>query len=305
VDSALPPTSHLSAISALSAYSLSLRPPHPSQMELIAILLSGITTLFSFSGVVVDKSVASALLSRIDHAEQLEVRADNAPNYQVINGKIDKVRIAGRGLWLTKDLRIDTLDVETDPIAVKLNEIQADGNNPSASSLQKPIQAAVKFKFNEADLNNFLKSPDGIARLQKITTSTLGGAAASSLNKNYQVTNPQIRFVGQDRLGIKAQLKDPGSGETLAIDFETGVRIDSGRKFQLLQPTATVDGTPVPPFILMGLTTGLSERLNVDMLEQRGLTTRILQFKVNPQQLELAAFVKASGHKQAMLPNQK
>jgi hypothetical protein len=274
-------------------------------MELIAILLSGITTLFSFSGVVVDKSVASALLSRIDHAEQLEVRADNAPNYQVINGKIDKVRIAGRGLWLTKDLRIDTLDVETDPIAVKLNEIQADGNNPSASSLQKPIQAAVKFKFNEADLNNFLKSPDGIARLQKITTSTLGGAAASSLNKNYQVTNPQIRFVGQDRLGIKAQLKDPGSGETLAIDFETGVRIDSGRKFQLLQPTATVDGTPVPPFILMGLTTGLSERLNVDMLEQRGLTTRILQFKVNPQQLELAAFVKASGHKQAMLPNQK
>jgi hypothetical protein len=274
-------------------------------MELIAILLSGITALFSFSGVVVDKNVESALLSQIDHAEQLEVRADNAPNYQVINGKIDKVRIAGRGLWVTKDLRIDTLDVETDPIAVNLKEIQADGNNPRASSLQQPIQAAVKFKFNEADLNNFLKSPDAIARLQKITTSTLGGAASSSLNKNYQVTNPQIRFIGKDRLGIKAELKDPGSGETLAIDLETGVSIVGGRKFQLLQPTATVDGTQVPPFILTGLTTGLSERLNVDMLEQRGLTARILQFKVNPQQLELAAFVKASGTKEAMAPTQK
>jgi LmeA-like phospholipid-binding len=274
-------------------------------MELIAILLSGITALFSFSGVVVDKNVEAALLARIDHAEQLEVRADNAPNYQVINGKIDKVRIAGRGLWVTKDLRIDTLDLETDPIAVKLKDVQADDNIPSASSLQQPIQAAVKFKFNEADLNNFLKSPDAIARLQRITTSTLGGAASSSLNKDYQVTNPQIRFIGKDRLGIKAQLKDPGSGETLAIDLETGIRIDGGRKLQLLQPNATVDGTQVPPFILTGLATGLSERLNVDMLAQRGLTARILQFKVNPQQLELAAFVKATGSKEAAAPTQK
>jgi hypothetical protein len=267
-------------------------------MELIAILLSGITALFSFSGVVVDKSIESALLARLDHAEQLKVRADNAPNYQVINGKVDKVRIAGRGLWVTKDLRIDTLDVETDPIAVNLKQIQTDGNTPRASSLQQPLQAAVKFKFNEVDLNNFLKSPDAIARLQMITTNTLGGAASGSLNKNYQVTNPKIRFVGQDRLGIKVELQDPGSGEKLAIDLETGVRIDGGgRKFQLLQPTATVDGTPVPPFILTGLATGLSERLNVDMLEQRGLTARLLQFKVNPQQLELAAFVKASGNK--------
>jgi hypothetical protein len=160
-------------------------------MELIAILLSGITSLFSLTGVIVDKNVEAAVLSQIDRAEQLQVRVDNAPVHQIINGKINKLRIAGQGMWVTKDLRIDTLEVETDPLAVNLKAVQEDGQNPRTSSLQQPIQAGVKLKFNEVDLNNFLKSPDSIARLQKMTTSTLG-SAGNSLNKDYQITNPEI-----------------------------------------------------------------------------------------------------------------
>ena len=265
-------------------------------MELIAILLSGLTALFSLGGVIVDKNVEMALRSQLDHVEQLQVRTDNAPVHQIINGKISKLRVAGRGLWVNKDLRIDTLEVETDPLAVDLKAIQEDGQNPRASSLQQPIQAGLKIKFNQEDINNFLKSPDAVAQLQKITTSTLGGAAAGSLNKDYQITNPQISFVGNDRLGIKAELKD-ASGEKLPVSLETGIEIVGGRKFQLIKPTAAVGGTPVPPFLLAGLTAGLSERLNVDMLEKRGVTARILQFKISPQQLELAIFVRLSGSK--------
>jgi hypothetical protein len=265
-------------------------------MELIAVLLSGITALFSLTGVLVDKNVEAALLSQIDRAEQLQVRVDNAPVHQIINGKINKLRVAGRGLWVTKDLRIDTLEVETDPVAVNLKAIQADGQVPRASSLPQPIQAGVKFKFMEEDLNNFLKSPEVISRLQKMTTSTLGNAA-SSLNKDYQITNPQVRFLDNNRVGLKAELKDPVSGEKLAVNLETGISVVGGRKFKLLEPTATVGGTQVPPFLLAGLTTGLGDRLNLDMLEQRGITARILQFKVNPQSLELAAFVRVAGTK--------
>ena len=265
-------------------------------MELITILLASITSLFSLTGVVVDKNVEAAVLSQIDRAEQLQVRVDNAPVHQIINGKINKLRIAGQGLWVTKDLRIDTLEVETDPLAVNLKAIQADGQNPRASSLQQPIQAGVKLKFNEQDLNNFLKSPDSIARLQKMTTSTLG-SAGSSLNKDYQITNPQIKFIGNGRLAIKAELQDPASAEKLAVSLETGVNVLGGRKVELVAPTATVGNTPVPPFILSGLTTGISERFNVDVLEQRGVTARILQFKVAPQSLELAAFVRLAGSK--------
>jgi LmeA-like phospholipid-binding len=266
-------------------------------MELITILLSGITALFSLTGVVVDKNVETALLSQLNRAEQLQVRTDNAPPHQIINGKINKLRIAGRGLWVTRDLRIDTLEIETDPLAIDLRAVQSDGQTPRASSLQQPIQAGVKLKFNEEDLNNFLKSPDAIAQLQKMTTSTLGGAAAGSLNKDYQITNPQVRFLANNRIAIRAELQDPNSSEKIAVNLETGVSVIGGRKFQLVDPNATVGNTPVPQFLLAGLTAGMGERLNVDMLEQRGLTARILQFKVNPQQLELAAFVRVAGRK--------
>jgi LmeA-like phospholipid-binding len=268
-------------------------------MELITILLSGIASLFSLTGVVVDKSVESALLAQIDRAEQLQVRADNAPVHQVLDGKINKLRIAGRGLWVTKDLRVDTLDIETDPIAVDLKAVQADqkpGSSPS-SALKQPVQAGLRLKFNEEDLNNYLKSPDAIAQLQKMTTSTFGGTAGS-LNKDYQITNPQVRFLANNRIGLKAELQDPNSGEKLPITLEAGVNVMGGRKLQLVEPTAMVGATPVPPFILSGLTTSLSERLNVDVLAARGLQARILRFKVDPQQLELAAFVRLPGKSQ-------
>jgi hypothetical protein len=265
-------------------------------MELIAILLSGITALFSLTGVVVDKNVEAAVRAQIDRAEELQVRVDNAPAHQIINGKINKLRIAGRGVWVNRDLRLDTLDVETDPVAVNLQALTADGQNPRASSLQQPVQAGVRFKFNENDLNNYLKSPDAIARLQKMTTSTFGGAA-SSLNKDYQITNPQVRFLGDNRVALTAELQDPNSGEKLPVNFETGISVIGGRKFQLLAPSATVGGTKVPAFLLAGLTTEMSERLSVDILEQRGVTARILQFKINPQELDLAAFVRLSGRK--------
>jgi LmeA-like phospholipid-binding len=267
-------------------------------MELITILLSGIASLFSLTGVVVDKNVETAFLSQIDRAEQLQVRADNAPVHQILDGKINKLRIAGRGLWVTKDLRVDTLDIETDPIAVNIKAAPADSKNPGTSALKQPLQAGLRLKLNEEDLNNFLKSPDAIAQLQKMTTSTFGGAAAGSLNKDYQITNPQVKFLANNRIGLKAELQDPGSGEKLPITLEAGISVIGGRKFQLVEPTAMVGATPVPPFILSGLTTGVSERLNLDVLEARGLTARILQFKVNPQQLELAAFVRLPGKSQ-------
>ncbi len=265
-------------------------------MELLTIILSGVLGLFSSLGIVVDKNVDLALRSQMDRVEQLEVRSDNAPSYQIINGKINKLRIAGRGLWVVKDLRIDTLEVETDPLAINLKDVQEDGQNLRSSSLQKPIQAGVRLKFTEDDLNNYLKSPDAIARLQKMTTSTLG-SAGSSLGKDYQIVNPRVRFLANNRAGIKADLQDAGSGEKLNVDLETSVNIIGGRKFQLVDTVAKVGETPVPAFILSGLTTGLAEQLSVDMLEQRGLTARILQFKSSPQQLELAVFVRLSGSK--------
>lgn len=53
-------------------------------------------------------------------ADTLEVRVDNAPNYQILLGNVDRIRVAGRGVYVLEFLRIDEVDIETDPISIDL-----------------------------------------------------------------------------------------------------------------------------------------------------------------------------------------
>jgi hypothetical protein len=265
-------------------------------MELVSIILSGLLSIFAIGGFAIDKAIENNLKSQLEQVEQLQVRVDNAPVHQAIGGKINKMRIAGKGVWFTKDLRIDTLEVETDPIDVNLQTLKEDLQQIQSKPLPKPIQAGVKLTLNEGDINQALSSPAAMERLQGITSNTIGGLG--SLERDYQILNPQVRFLGNNRLGIKVQLKDRSSGEQLNIDLESGIQVTGGKKFQLVEPSANVNGTPVPPFLLSGLTSTLSERINLDFLESRGLTARILQLQVKPKQLELALFVRLVGAKE-------
>jgi hypothetical protein len=64
-------------------------------MELITVLLSSFLSVLSFGGIVADQAAASAIRSRFSKVENVQVRIDNAPNLQIINGKADRVRVAG------------------------------------------------------------------------------------------------------------------------------------------------------------------------------------------------------------------
>src|SRR4028118_813800 len=106
-------------------------------MEFFTILLSGLLAVLSPVNLVADKVTEGAIRARFNKVEQLKVRIDNAPNYQLIQGKVERVRIAGRGLWLTPDIRIGALEVETDPINVDLQSLrQSDNRSPRASLRQ-------------------------------------------------------------------------------------------------------------------------------------------------------------------------
>src|SRR4028118_555615 len=113
-------------------------------MELISILLSGLLIFISPAGLVIDRAAENAIRSRLEKAEQLEVRVDNAPVHQTLQGKIERLRIAGRGLWLTKDVRIDTLEVETDPLNIDLQRLRQGKPTLLLESLKSPIQSGVR-----------------------------------------------------------------------------------------------------------------------------------------------------------------
>jgi len=271
-------------------------------MEFLTILLTSLLVLVSPAGLVIDRTVANAIRSRFEKVEQLQVRVDNAPSHQILQGKVERLRMASRGLWLTKDIRIDTLDLESDRLDLDIQRLRQAKQRLSMASLQKPVQAGAHLVFTEVDTNQALKSPAVNARLQQVLNRLLSSSDTQGA-QGYQLLNPRVEFLGNNRLRFQAQLKEPAKTEPLSIIGESGLGIIAGRRLQLISPTLSVNGKPIPPQIVTALTARFSNRADLGRLEDAGIIARLLQLKIDSDRLELAAFVRLDRTKSASTPN--
>ncbi|RMF26156.1 MAG: DUF2993 domain-containing protein, partial [Cyanobacteria bacterium J083] len=135
-------------------------------MELLSIVLAGLLSLGSSLGLIGDKILEQNLRKKLERVEQLEVRIDNTPSYSLIQGKADKIRIAGRGLYILPAARIDILEVETDPVSIDLTSLSKK-NFSFNQALRQPLNFAVRLELTEHDINYALRSPNIESQIQK------------------------------------------------------------------------------------------------------------------------------------------
>ena len=261
-------------------------------MELVAIILSGLLTLISPVGVVLDSVAEKSIRSQLYSAEQLEVRVDNVPSYQYLQGKIERVRFAGRGLYLTPDFRIDTLEIETDPIDIDLERLNREGQN-IPQFLRQPARGAMRLAIAEEDINQTLRSPAILEQLGQLGPNlTEGSETGERLAQRYRPINPRIEFLENNRLRFQIEIEDRRDGGTLRIRAESGLEIVSGRKLQLVEPIVMLNEKQAPTKLVNRIAKNLSDRLDLGSLDNRGLQARILQLNITPERLEIVAFAR-------------
>ncbi|GAB4385442.1 MAG: DUF2993 domain-containing protein [Elainellaceae cyanobacterium] len=250
-------------------------------MEVLTIVLSALIGILSPVGFVADRLAEDAIRDQFDSVESLAVRIDNAPNYQFLQGRADRVRIAGRGLYPIEGVRIDALEVETDPIDFDLNGLQS-----GEAALERPLQAAIKLVLTEEDINQVLRSPLVMENLQGLNLDFSGG-----FSEGYTLTNPQLEFLENNRLRFQITLQRSAFAQN-QITAESEFAIVSGRQLQLIDPTVQLDGEPLPPQLLEFLIGNISQRLDLGNLESSGVTARILKLEVEGDRLTLVSFVR-------------
>jgi hypothetical protein len=241
-------------------------------MEFLAILLSSLIGLVSPLGIASERVAESTLRKQFVSVDELHVRIDNAPTYQLVQGKLDRLRIAGRGLVPQKEIRIDTLELETDPIALQGLRFK----------FAKPLQAGVRIVFKQDDINRALRSPTVTAQLHNLVRR----------NERYTLLNPNVAFLDKGRVRVQADLQEKGYADKLAIVAEADPKIIAGRTLQLQNLRVTANGQPVPDPIVQGLAKTVADWVDLRQLEQSGITARILNFDIRPNQLDLATFVQ-------------
>lgn len=249
-------------------------------MEFITIVLSGLLGLVSPAGLVIDRTARNAIRSQFGKVEQLQVRVDNAPSYQLLQGKVERVRIAGRGLELKRqDIRIAVLELESDPINFERRSL-----GRRLPKLKQPFQAGVRLVLTKQDINRFLQSRQLTVRLRNLGINKLQYS-------RYNLVNPQVKFLENNRIRFQVELTEEDV-LPLAITVESGLSLVAGRQIQLVEPAIWVNGEAVPSQFVSAIQTNISKQLELSNLERYGLGARLLKLKVSQDELEIAAFLR-------------
>ncbi|MBE9032929.1 DUF2993 domain-containing protein [filamentous cyanobacterium LEGE 11480] len=259
-------------------------------MEFLAVLLSGLIAIISpinFGG---EAIATQQLKKQFVTVENLTVRIDNTPSYKIAQGKIDQVRIAGKGLFPMRDLRIDTLEIETDPIA--LAGLKA--------KLAKPLQAGVKLVLTEQDLNQALQSPTIVNQLKQLGGQALGSQASEQIAR-YTFVNPRLALLSAQRIRVEVDLQERGYQDRLKLKIETDVTVQSGKSIQLTNTNITTNEQPIYAPLTRRLIAGVNQQLNLDRLEKSGITARILSLNFSQNQAHITTFVQVRPDAQLQL----
>lgn len=247
-------------------------------MEFLTILLSSLLGLLSPVGLVADRLAETTLRNQLDSVEQLDVRIDNTPSYRFAQGRVDRVRIAGRGVYPAQGIRIAAVEIETDPIAFNLDR----------SRLEQPLQAGVKLVLSQEDINQALQS-EAIA---KLTRDLNLGFLSNGRSERYDLVNPRVEFLANDRFRLHVILKSQTSNQQDQIIAESGIQVRSGRQIRLVEPTVRLNDTSLPPQLIGLLTSGISQYLDLRRLEASGITARVLKLEVNGETVTLTGFAR-------------
>ena len=258
-------------------------------MELLAGLLTSVLGIAGAPGIVIDRLATDFLRSQIVRADVLEVRVDNAPNYQILLGNIDRIRVAGRGVYVLEFVRIDQIDLETDPISINPDTLQS-----GKIVLRRPLQAAVRLVMRSEDINTALRSPNVQSSFKNLSIDITGS------NRNPEILdliNPEVEFLEGDRLRLSATLQSQPTAQKpkiskVNVSVNAELKTIGGTRLQIVNPKIELEGTPVPEKIANAFADGLNKVLDLRQLEQRGVTARVLKLELTQGKMQMIGFAK-------------
>ena len=254
-------------------------------MNALTVLLTSLMGLFSVVGTVPDQAIEAGIRGQVEQVETLAVRTDMATNHQLLRGEIDRLRIGARGLYPMADVRIEVLDVETDTIDIDVNALR-DGK----VVWDQPLQAAVNVVMTQADVERALRSPLVVDQLEAMNVELFGGIVGGM--NQATLSDPQVRFLGNNRILVGATLGQDGGGEQLVVEFSTGMAIANGTQLQFVEPELMANGIAMPSGLIDQVLNGFSQQYTLKLLEEQGITARLLNLEITEDAVTMASFVR-------------
>jgi LmeA-like phospholipid-binding len=252
-------------------------------MPWLASVIALLATLGNLGGYSLEQIAKDLLLKQVDHADRLEVRVVSRPNYQLVNGEVERVQLAARGV-VRQPFRVAVAELETDPVSLNFSGAKV--------GLKNPLQAAVHLELTEEDLNKTLNSPEVIKEFQNLRAEIPGVLGGSGQVQRITFSEPKISLQ-EGIVEVQAKLSTPEqSNQTVAVRFRTGVKVDRGTTVRFVNPVFSLDGTPVPTELTTLFLGGVNQLVDLNQLEAQNITARVLRLSIKPGKLVLVGFAQ-------------
>lgn len=222
-----------------------------------------------------NKAAEVGISSQLDEVEHLDVDIKTNP-LELLQGQVDEVKIAGDGLVMKKDLRVDQLDmhmsgVAVNPLSVAFGKIE----------LTKPTDASVRAVLTEIDINRAFNS--------EYVRSQLHNLPVQIEEKSTTVDVQQVEFnlPGDNKIVLKASVLTGDRTEQVA--FSATPVVNSNGQTVALENVEYGEGEELSPELTKALVNQTSEILNLSNFDLQGMSLRIKKLKVETGKLTLQA----------------
>jgi hypothetical protein len=289
-------------------------------MQIFILILSSLISVLSPINFGIDKVAESTIRGQFKKVEQLKVRVDNTPVHNAIGGKVDKIRIAGRGLFPLEGIRIDTLEFETDPININVKALQKE----KKAELQAPLGVGMRLVIREEDLISALKAPAVQQEIQKLLrglnnskalqaqAEPSGEAERTKLPQRiqdlrtqldeYRILNPNVEFLPGGRIRLQVEIEEVKTAQKFKVEAESGITFAEGQRLTLTRPVLKLNGEELPEPMIQAFATNLFNRFKLEQLSSlpgglgqvqwSQLTARVIKLEVKDKKMELVAFLR-------------
>jgi hypothetical protein len=200
-------------------------------------------------------------------------------------------------LEIVPELRLEQVQLETDPIDVRWQSLSGANLAQLRQALRQPLQGAIAVVITEADVNRALADPQIKARLETLLNRVIPEDAP-----RFQIESIQVDFLDGNgngtattaRLGLtlnlRQRLEPDAESAALTIAIETGLQVENGDRLMLIDPVVKLDGRKISSRIVDSITGSFINKLSLKRLEKQGITARVLRYQITADQADFSVF---------------
>lgn len=216
----------------------------------------------------------AGISSQLDEIKSVDVDIKTTP-LKLMQGELESVAMTGTGMVMQKDLRVETMTLQTEAIAI--NPIKA---MLGTLEVTQSTEAAAHVVLTEADINRALGSDYVRQRLQALTVVVDGQSSA--------IEPLQIEFQpGDNQIAVDVQVRLQDSNEVRSIAFTAVPRISANHQQILLEDVRSKEMAGYSPELTNALIEQTRDVLDLQNFELDGMDFFVQQLGVDTKKITL------------------